>query len=362
MPDRPPRGHRDRGLTLVELLISVVITGIIISSIGGGIVVVMKTADPTAKRLAATTDEQNLVTWLPVDVSSTPSSNVWTDPDFPSGCAGESPGINLLKLKWTETVNGTTTTYRAAYRAVPTAAGIRVQRFVCSGVASMSVATVSNVSGELAPLPLDWTPGEAPVAVVADGATVSFVVTQPDGRRISVEAAHKNPAATLPPGPSSTSSTSSTSTTSTTTTSTTTTTTTVDPSEPTTTVDPSGTTTTSSTSTSTSSTTTTVPCVVASMTLSTTTAPTHSKAPNKLQDDVTVTITTSGPCPQLRLEYETQGSQGLLYQNFPLTSPATVTLRGFKTGGAEIWTAGPHTLNVIDNSNVVLATAVLQVT
>lgn len=363
---RPARACRvvDGGFSLIELLIAVAVSGVLCSAIAGGIVVVLRNMDSTSVRIADAQDAQNLVTWLPVDVSSAPAANVSTDPSLPSGCASVSPGTNILLLSWTETVNSSTTTFVADYRAVPVpvGTGITLQRFTCSGTTTLGASFSLNVSNTLAALPSGWAPGQAPVAVSVNGIIVTVTLTQLDGHIARVDSAQKNPAATLPPVPTTSATTALTTTTTTppTTTSPPTTTT-----SPPTTVAGSSTTVASTTTvlatTTTPVPTTTIPCLVSLVTASPTAASVHSKAPGQLQSDVTVTIVWSGPCQLVQLQYDTGGSQGLLYQNFTTTSPYTVTLRGFKTGGTEIWSAGAHTLYVIDNNKNVLATTVLTV-
>ena len=279
---------------------------------------VLRNMDTTSARIADAQDAQNLVTWLPVDVSSAPAANVSTDPSLPSGCASVSPGTNILLLSWTETVNSSTTTFVADYRAVPDpgGTGITLQRFTCTGTATLGAAFSLNVSNTLAVLPSGWAPGQAPVAVSVTGIIVTVTLTQKDGHIARVDSAQKNPAATLPPVP---------------------------------------------TARATAPNSSTTTCVVSSATTSPAATSTHSKAPNQLQSDVTVTIVWSGPCQLLQLQYDTGGSQGLFYQNFTTTSPHTVTLRGFKTGGTEIWSSGTHTLYVIDNNKIVLASTTLTV-
>ena len=341
--------------------------GIVITSLASAVLVVLRTMDTTTRRLDETKNEQNLVTWLPVDVAAAPAANLQTNSTLASGCASSSPGLNVLLLSWTEAINGTTTTYVADYRAVPDGTGMRLQRFSCSGTGSLGTASMRNVSNMLPPLPAGWSPGQPPVAVTVNGTIVTFTLTHADGRILRVDTSQKNPAATLPPVPTTGIPTPTTTTTvASTTTTVAPTTTTV---APTTTTTVAGTTTTVAGPTTTvapsttiaPTTTTTIPCVVSSVSASPSSVAAHTKAPNVLQVDVTVTITRSGPCQSLQLQYDTGGSMGLLYQNFTTTSPYTVTLRGFKTGGTEIWTAGPHKLYVIDNNKTVLNTTTLTV-
>ncbi|MCU1504861.1 MAG: hypothetical protein JWM12_4215, partial [Ilumatobacteraceae bacterium] len=188
MTDRAGGRRRpaDSGVTLVELLVTIAITGILMTSLSAGIVAVVRTMGPTAKRLAATQDEQNLVTWLPVDVSSTPVSSLRTAADAASGCAGGAPGVNVLLASWSETVNGTTTSYETSYRAVTEGAGMRLKRFTCKGNGALGTASAMNVSNVLAPLPAGWTAGTAPIVVTVTGVVVQVTLTQDDGRINSV--------------------------------------------------------------------------------------------------------------------------------------------------------------------------------
>src|SRR5688500_10231159 len=102
MPRRPHRPNR--GFTLVELLIVIAVTGVTVTALSSSIVFIIRNMETTNERVAATTDEQNLVTWLPADVSSaanlltTESFAAATDPNATSGCASPSLGINVLLL------------------------------------------------------------------------------------------------------------------------------------------------------------------------------------------------------------------------------------------------------------------------
>ena len=88
MPERRRRACRrsGHGFTLVELVVSVAVMGIVITSLASGVLVVLRTMDTTTRRLDETKDEQNLVTWLPVDVAAAPAANLQTNSTLPSGC------------------------------------------------------------------------------------------------------------------------------------------------------------------------------------------------------------------------------------------------------------------------------------
>jgi hypothetical protein len=171
--------------------------------------VVLRNAPTTEARSDDARTLQGIVTWLPQDIDSTPPDGFDTAPSTPSGC-GTSPGVNLLRLEWTERLAVTTTRYIANYRHVPVGNAHRIQRITCSGTGTppFTNGTVQNVTSELDPLPAGWTPGNAPARVVitreaGSGAVtlVLFELTTRDGKAVRIDAAPKNPAQYLPPVP-----------------------------------------------------------------------------------------------------------------------------------------------------------------
>src|SRR6187401_3599876 len=85
MTDHPcPRLRADRGFTLPELLICIVIIGALSAAIASAFTVIVRTT-PTAE--ARADDARSLLglsTWLPSDVSSTPTGVIDpADPNMP---------------------------------------------------------------------------------------------------------------------------------------------------------------------------------------------------------------------------------------------------------------------------------------
>ena len=72
------------GFTLVEILISMVILGILISSIGGALIVSLKTSDATKQRFAESHDVQIASAYVANDVQSASA----VDPSPTTGCSG----------------------------------------------------------------------------------------------------------------------------------------------------------------------------------------------------------------------------------------------------------------------------------
>jgi type II secretory pathway pseudopilin PulG len=122
--------HRDEGMTLPELLISVVLTGVLIASLSMSITVIYRQSDNTSGRTNNARSEQNVNIWMPTDLSS--AEIVSTDPAA-SPCAPSCPagadvgGTNALMLTWKGTVPG------AGGVAVPTETKVSY-RYVLVGI------------------------------------------------------------------------------------------------------------------------------------------------------------------------------------------------------------------------------------
>jgi prepilin-type N-terminal cleavage/methylation domain-containing protein len=140
------RARGERGFTLVELMLSIVISGIILAPITAGVIVGLRTTAETSNRLSGSNDAQLLAAWLTPDIQSTgnQAGDVVAAPTANTECSGVS---NRLRLKWRET-NGTTTTYVAAYAVV---AGVDgrwyLKRYYC---VNGGAATVHIVNRNLA--------------------------------------------------------------------------------------------------------------------------------------------------------------------------------------------------------------------
>ena len=210
MSTRPlDRSRTDSGFTLPEVLITVVVLGIIMAVLGGVFSVYLRSTPTTEARAEDARSVMGLVTWLPQDVDSTPATGFDVDPSATSGCS-LNPGINLLRMEWSEKIGSVTTTYIANYRHVSSATGARVVRITCSGVTSPPFASGNeqNLTSELPLLPGGWAPGDAPAAVSiirtipADPTSpvelVTMELTTLDGDTVRTDSASKNPAATLP--------------------------------------------------------------------------------------------------------------------------------------------------------------------
>jgi prepilin-type N-terminal cleavage/methylation domain-containing protein len=348
---RALRRRPDAGFTLPELLISIVLMSLIASVITMAIITSIKTAPDVSDRADSAIAVQGITTFLPPDVDSTEPGGFDINPGTASGCTGTDPGQNVVRMQWHETFAGVTTTYVANYRFVIDGSTGTIVRLSCSGQFSLNSPTQLSMTAKLS----------TTVPVVSlrdgdgDGKTDAFTIEIEtfSGDVVDIDAASKNPAETLPPNVTNPTTTI----VSTTAAPTTTTTTTVP--GPTTTV--SGPTTTTTTTSSTTTSTTLPPCVVSNVVATPNPVRLKSNPPSKLREDVTVTVTvTGGYCVGLTLQYDTGGPNGQYVQNLGPIAPYQVVLKGHPQG-TELWTVGPHVLEVRDGYDNLLGQTTLTV-
>lgn len=117
-------GPRDSGVTLVELLVTLSILGLLVAVLSTAIIVTLRQQDNTDGRLNVARAEQQVSLWVPADLSS--ANTVDTSPQAtPCGapvCDGIdlSTGSNVMLLEWsTENGDGTTTETKVSYHFAP---------------------------------------------------------------------------------------------------------------------------------------------------------------------------------------------------------------------------------------------------
>ncbi len=96
------RWQGDEGFTLPELLITTVILGVIMASIGAAMIVALRTQDGPARTLGPSNDANLLANYFSADVQSASVSN--TTATAASGCAYITPvnTSNVVALSWTD--------------------------------------------------------------------------------------------------------------------------------------------------------------------------------------------------------------------------------------------------------------------
>ncbi len=162
--------HADSGMTLPELLISIVVTGTLCASMAVATTVILRQGDNTEGRLNNSRSEQSVGLWMPADLAS--AEDVDTSPGA-SPCGTQCPpninvgGSNALMLTWTGFIAGATepipTVTTVSYRYVQNDAGefevIRVACVAVNGAAPTcdQLTLLHNVDPP--PPGVPWVPG-----------------------------------------------------------------------------------------------------------------------------------------------------------------------------------------------------------
>ena len=157
------RSREQDGFTLVELLISVAILGIVSAALLGILLQYAKTSVDTRSRLSESTDQQFISTYWQNDVSSlgrraltagstfTTAPSVFVGAPGPAAC-GSSAGTVVVALAWNEFNVGTappadpwiSRPQEVAYVTVPSGTRFLLRRVRCSNGTAGSPLTVAD--------------------------------------------------------------------------------------------------------------------------------------------------------------------------------------------------------------------------
>jgi hypothetical protein len=181
------RARRERGepgVTLPELLISVVLTGTLLYAVTAAFTVVFQTAPQAEARVSISKDISFVQTWLPVDLAS--ASQTYVDPLFSPATSQVLPGTNALTIRRFDITGTVATEFYVAYRYLQVGGEWQLARFEIRnpGTAQETVFRV-GVAHELAEPPLDWTPDQAPTHAV-EVRSRNQVVLKPIGEDVTV--------------------------------------------------------------------------------------------------------------------------------------------------------------------------------
>ena len=160
--ERLRRTRGDHGFTLIELVMSVTILGIVSATLLGVVFQYLRTTTETQARLTESTDQQFISTYWQTDVSSlgrrsqssgtfTVAQSVFVGSAGPSGC-GSSTGSVVVAFAWNEFVPNppdpvnawSTTPEEVAYVAVPSGSRLRLVRVRCDGGAARQPQIVAR--------------------------------------------------------------------------------------------------------------------------------------------------------------------------------------------------------------------------
>lgn len=162
---RRPRG--DGGFTLIELVLSVAILGVVSAALVGVMFQYLRTTSDTSARLTESTDQQFISTYWQNDVSSlgrrsldlatatfSTDQSVFVGPGGPGGC-GDSVGSVVVSFAWNEFDVGTappanpwnSKPQQVAYVTVPNGSRFLLRRVRCSdGVARPAMTVARNLT------------------------------------------------------------------------------------------------------------------------------------------------------------------------------------------------------------------------
>lgn len=178
-------GQRDRGMTLVELLITVTILGIIMTSLSAAMIVILRTEQPIKDHLSESKDITFLQAWIPNDLASASSRNI--DPMYQPSTRTTLPGTNVLTLDRADiSTSGVTANYVVSYRYVQVRDEWQLQRYEIRnvGLATQTITKV-GVAHQLASPPPTWNPTQSPVHAVSVTSR-NQVVLRPIGEDVQV--------------------------------------------------------------------------------------------------------------------------------------------------------------------------------
>lgn len=174
------RTREDDGFTLIELVLSVAILGVISAALCGVVLQYLKTTSDTSARLNESTDQQFISTYWQNDVSSlgrqtlnsssalTPEQSVFVNSAGPASC-GTSVGTVVVAFAWNEfNVNATnpanawdTTPHEVAYVTVPAGSRLLLKRVRCRNGAASQPQTVAHNLATSPTIDCDTTCGAA---------------------------------------------------------------------------------------------------------------------------------------------------------------------------------------------------------
>jgi hypothetical protein len=170
-------------MTLVELLLTVTILGIIMSSLAAAVIVMLRAEAPTRDRISESKDVTFLQAWIPTDLASAVSRNV--EPTYQPANNTNLPGTNVITITRPDLSNGGTYV-TISYRYVHDGDEWQLRRYeIRNPNGTTPTVTQVGVAHELAAPPATWNPSQAPVHAVTVTAR-NQVVLRPIGEDIDV--------------------------------------------------------------------------------------------------------------------------------------------------------------------------------
>ena len=145
---QPAAGRGDAGMTLIELLISIAVLGIIVSVVSAAVIVTIRQEPVTRSRLDVAAWEQSLALWLPADLSSAgPNAGDIDDTMTTTPCTSDPKctfGSNALQVTWDDGSGETKVSYR--YGPASDGESFELRRVVCHGGSCSSLVVLRDLA------------------------------------------------------------------------------------------------------------------------------------------------------------------------------------------------------------------------
>jgi choice-of-anchor A domain-containing protein len=156
------RRRRDRGITLVELLLAVSLSGMLATVLAAAVIVVLRSEDGIARTIGESHDLQQAVNYFPADIGVAPADPAAYDTAAgPPACGA---GENVLSIDYPSGSD-------VSYVVVADGATLRLNRLECSGGTVISDLSIADLLDKTA------TPAAA-ATLTLDGADVTKVTLQ----------------------------------------------------------------------------------------------------------------------------------------------------------------------------------------
>ncbi|MGH9134343.1 MAG: VWA domain-containing protein, partial [Ilumatobacteraceae bacterium] len=175
------RTRRDQGMTLIELLVSVIVIGSIAAVLAAALTVTFRQRADTEARLDVARWGQSLALWLPSDLASASDVSA-AESDAPCGSPDCTFGTNALQLKWDDGTGETTVSYR--YGPAGDGESFILTRVECKAGSCSSRVVLRDLSPPLDDdgNPVAWSAGDpVPDEVIDVTVPLDVMSSDPDG-------------------------------------------------------------------------------------------------------------------------------------------------------------------------------------
>ena len=176
--------RRDAGMTLPELLISIVVVGVLIAAASAAVTTTLRTAPRTEARVEASRDMAVLQSWLPLDLGA--ATETASTPTFDPSTSTDLPGTNVLSIRRAKVEEWDIVETWVSYRYVRSGDDWQLVRYEVSSPGTPAESIQRTVMAHrLVGPPAAWTPAlpaTHAVTVTNDGSGERFTLNFAGGQ------------------------------------------------------------------------------------------------------------------------------------------------------------------------------------